>query len=110
MHNHKYRFGQDNILFGLGDGQDTINIQRNHYLYDTHKVTLLSPISPDDISFEHIGNDLILKINNTDDQILFERYFLNESVTYRFEWLVFESENLTWTYADITKQLNTGHK
>jgi trimeric autotransporter adhesin len=63
-----YAPGDTTYVFNLGDGQDTI------YEYSTYGIgqdTLQfgAGIAPSDIVFEHSGQNLILKINGTTDQI-----------------------------------------
>lgn len=73
--------GDDTFIFNLGDGQDTV--------YESQGVDTFyfgNGITWDDLIFEQSGNDMIVKINNTTDQITVKDWFLaDEYGTYRYD-------------------------
>ncbi len=94
--------GNDTYLFGLGDGQDTI------YDDDTtsgnvDKLIFKAGILPSDVSVSRSGNDLVLKIVGTTDQVTVNSYFANETTG---EWYVEEvrfidASSMVWTSTEL---------
>jgi len=95
--------GNDTYIFNIGDGQDRI--------YDSAGVDTIqfgSGITFDQLEFqkENSGyyDNLIIKINNSTDQIKIEYFLANYSTTYRIEKLKFADGAET----DLLSVLNIG--
>ncbi len=72
--------GDDTFIFNLGDGQDVV--------YEKQGVDTFyfgNGISWDDLTFEQSGNDMIIKINNTSDQITVKDWFLTSGEDYKYD-------------------------
>lgn len=72
--------GDDTFIFNLGDGQDTV--------YEKQGVDTLyfgNGITWEDLTFEQIGNDMLIKINNTSDQITVKDWFLTTGENYKYD-------------------------
>jgi Ca2+-binding RTX toxin-like protein len=71
--------GNDTYLFGLGDGQDTIN-----YDYDTNvgKLNVLqfkAGVTADQVTVGRSGDNLVLSITGTTDQVWIDDFFYNDN-------------------------------
>ncbi len=72
--------GDDTFIFNLGDGQDIV--------YEKQGVDTFyfgNGITWDDLIFEQVGNDMIIKINNTSDQITVKDWFLTTGENYKYD-------------------------
>ncbi|NKF23342.1 calcium-binding protein [Solimonas marina] len=97
--------GNDVYLFGLGDGQDTINN------YDTASsrtdtLQLGTGIAMADTTFTQSGNNLIVSINGTSDQVTIQSYFAsNGTSAYRLDAIRFD-DGTTLGYADVVNAIS----
>jgi hypothetical protein len=66
--------GDDTYLFGRGDGQDTV-IDGDYTAGNTDTLRFKEGVTPADVKFMRHGNDLVLAIRGTDDQVTLKRYF-----------------------------------
>ena len=72
--------GDDTFIFNLGDGQDTV--------YEKQGVDTFyfgNGIAWSDLTFEQSGDDMIIKINNTTDQITVKDWFLTTGENYKYD-------------------------
>lgn len=72
--------GDDTFIFNLGDGQDTV--------YEKQGVDTFyfgNGISWSDLTFEQSGDDMVIKINNTTDQITVKDWFLTTGENYKYD-------------------------
>ncbi|BCM25597.1 calcium-binding protein [Methyloradius palustris] len=92
--------GSDTYLFGLGDGQDTINNYDDSATASTSVDTLkfAAGISTSDISFSINGTDLVLSIANTTDQITIQNWTVSQS--YHIQQIEFANGSI-WDAAAI---------
>ncbi|MDR6539341.1 calcium-binding protein [Variovorax soli] len=110
-------FGSDTYLFGRGDGQDTINNDSdswNGYAdQDANKQDVLrfkEGVLANDVSTSRNGDNLVLKINGTTDQVTIQNYFNGDGISAR-GWVMNQiqfADGTTWTLADIKTQVLTG--
>ncbi len=92
--------GNDTYLFNLGGGQDTIS----EYDYTTGNVDILrfgAGIAASNIIFTHSGNDLVLSINGTTDQVIIQNWKYGDA--YRIERVEFV-DGTVWGAAYIQAQ------
>ena len=75
----------DRYVFNLGDGQDTINDNGHHSNDSAYKDTLTfgNGINQDNLWFSQSGDDLLITVVGTDDQITVDNWFLGD--TYQIE-------------------------
>jgi Ca2+-binding RTX toxin-like protein len=66
--------GNDTYLFGRGDGQDTV-IDGDYTAGNTDTLRFKEGVAPSDVKFTRNGNDLVLAIRGTDDQVTLKQYF-----------------------------------
>ncbi len=72
--------GDDTFIFNLGDGQDTVYEKQG---VDTFHFG--NGIAWSDLTFEQSGDDMIIKINNTTDQITVKDWFLTTGENYKYD-------------------------
>ncbi|SHN14549.1 calcium-binding protein, partial [Rhizobacter sp. OV335] len=101
-------FGSDTYLFGRGDGQDTINNDSdgwNGYADPTPGKQDVLQFKPDvlasDVSLSRNGDNLVLRINGTTDQVTISNYFNNDGVSTR-GWAVEQIRFNDGTSWDVT--------
>lgn len=73
-------YGDDTFIFNLGDGQDVV--------YEKQGVDTFyfgNGITWADLTFEQVGNDMLIKINNTTDQITVKDWFLTTGENYKYD-------------------------
>ena len=91
-------YGINTYIFNHGDGQDTIqsaSLDENSLLTETH---ILLGVLPNDIELEiQYSTDLLIKIKNTDDQLLIRDIFSADSI---FKSLTFSDQSI-WSLEDI---------
>ncbi len=98
--------GADIYKFGIGSGQDTIN----NYDYDTagtnaDKVLLGAGVTTANVALSRSGNNLLLKINNTSDQLQITNYFYEEGVSaYNVEQIQFANGTI-WDLATVKSKV-----
>uniref|UniRef100_UPI00130056E6 calcium-binding protein n=1 Tax=Peristeroidobacter agariperforans TaxID=268404 RepID=UPI00130056E6 len=103
-------FGSDTYLFGIGDGQDTINNDSDGWSGNADptagKVDVLQfkeGVLASDVTITRSGDNLILKIAGTTDQVTIQNYFNNDGVstrTYAVEQIRF-ADGTTWDVATV---------
>ncbi len=94
--------GNDTYVFGLGGGQDTV------YEYDTtggsvDTLSIGTGIVTSDIGFGRNGNDLMLTINGTSDQLRIQNWGYGDA--YHIERVEF-ADGTVWGAADLPSQLS----
>ena len=98
--------GSDTYLFNLGDGQDTIsNYDTSVGSIDTLRFG--EGIAPSDLTFVPSGNDLIIKLNGTTDQITLSFYFYGSNGDYAIDAIEFV-DGTSWDSTAIEQVLMTG--
>jgi len=91
--------GNDTYLFGRGFGYDIVIDQYN--TAGNLDTILLDPdITPNDVDLKRSGDDLILSINDTNDKITVNNWFLNESNEYQVERIQF-ADGTVWDAAAV---------
>ncbi|MRR58090.1 MAG: hypothetical protein EG824_07760 [Deltaproteobacteria bacterium] len=94
--------GDDTYLFAIGDGQDTISsIDVSTGKHDV--IVFASGIQPTDVVATRSGDDLILSIQGTQDQLTVQNYFQasTEANPEGIEAIRF-ADGTTWGYADVS--------
>ncbi|MFH1870442.1 MAG: calcium-binding protein [Pseudomonadota bacterium] len=98
--------GNDTYLFGRGDGQDTISS------YDGSQtkqdaIQFKTDVAPTDLVVSWYGDNLILKIAGTTDQLTIQNYFSNGGTfnPYGIEAIQFSDGSPAWRYADVKAKL-----
>lgn len=66
--------GDDTYLFGLGDGQDTV-IDGDYTAGNSDTLRFKEGVAPADVKLIRSGNDLVLAIRGSSDQVTLKRYF-----------------------------------
>lgn len=94
--------GNDTYIFNLGDGQDTIS-DNDATVGNLDTIRLGAGIAVSDIIFKRSGNDLVLGINGSDDQLKIENWKYGDS--YRIERMAF-ADSTVWDAADIGSRIN----
>jgi Ca2+-binding RTX toxin-like protein len=107
----QYYFGQgnDTYRFGRGDGQDTIG-DDDSTADNLDKLVFKAGVLPQDVQVTRSGNDLVLKIAGTTDQVKVKNYLQNEGAT---SWLVEEirfedAPGAVWDLAAVKAALLVG--
>jgi len=94
--------GNDTYLFNMGDGQDTIaEYDNNAGSVDT--VRFGAGIAAGDIAFSRSGNDLVLSINGTSDQLRIQSW--DSGDVWRIERVEF-ADGTVWGTAELPSQLS----
>ncbi len=103
-------YGNDTYAFGRGAGQDIID-DNDLYAYQTSwsdKVAFANNVVASDILLSRSGNDLIISISGTSDQLRIVNQFQTTKQTTsnldRIEYFTF-TDGTAWTAADIDKVL-----
>jgi Ca2+-binding RTX toxin-like protein len=80
-------FGSDTYLFGRGDGQDTLHNEGDLYGANldptANKLDVLQfkeGVLPSEVTLTRTGNDLIVKISGTTDQVTLVNYFIGDGL------------------------------
>lgn len=94
--------GSDVYIFGRGDGQDTIN-NLDSSVGNLDSIFLKSNVNPEDVLLRRVGNNLVLKIIGTDDQIVITNHFYVENGIrgYAVDRIQFEDGSPHWSENDI---------
>jgi Ca2+-binding RTX toxin-like protein len=102
--------GDDTYLFGKGDGQDTIQSNSGLATDKFNALQFRAGVSPSEIRATRAGNDLVLAIAGTADQVTV-RYYFNEddpSTIYNPIQQVRFADGTSWDLEAITKFYLTG--
>jgi Ca2+-binding RTX toxin-like protein len=70
--------GSDNFIFAAGGGQDTIDAQDDSILVDSQETLRLEGITQDELWFSRTGDNLLIDVIGSDDQVTVNNYFLGE--------------------------------
>ncbi|MBH0183244.1 MAG: hypothetical protein HP490_16680 [Nitrospira sp.] len=94
--------GHDTYLFGRGDGQDIL-VSSDETGSDRDVVQLGTDVLPSDVTIQVIStsNDLVLRINGTSDELLFDEFLWRSD--YQIDQLIF-SDGTIWDSAMILNQ------
>jgi len=103
-------FGSDTYLFGRGDGQDTISNYADAWnggadpTVDKQDVLQFKAgVLASDVTLTRSGDNLVVKINGTTDQIAVSNYFLGDGVStqgYAVNQIRFD-DGTSWGIADV---------
>ncbi|WP_010115036.1 type I secretion C-terminal target domain-containing protein [Acinetobacter sp. P8-3-8] len=100
-------YGINTYIFNYGDGHDTIQsvyLDENSLLTETH---ILLGVLPNDIELEiQYSTDLLIKIKNTEDQLLIRDIF---NTFFIFKSLTFADQSI-WSLEDIKNFSLIGNK
>jgi Ca2+-binding RTX toxin-like protein len=66
--------GNDTYLFGRGDGQDTV-IDGDYTVSNSDTLRFKEDVAPADVKLIRSGNDLVLAIRGSSDQVTLKQYF-----------------------------------
>lgn len=102
-------YGSDAYLFGIGDGQDTI--WDNDTTADNFdQLIFKAGVAPANVQVSRVGQDLLLKITGTTDQVLIKSYFVGDGDGgWAVESIGFRDDTSTvWSIQDIREMLLTG--
>lgn len=91
--------GNDTYLFGRGFGYDIV-IDQDNTAGNLDTILLDPDITPNDVDLKRSGDDLILSINDTNDKITVNNWFLNESNEYQVERIQF-ADGTVWDAAAV---------
>ncbi len=97
--------GNDTYLFASGFGQDVINNYDESA--DTDRIKFAATISPADVLLSKSGDDLVLRINGTTDQIKISNYFapfVTFLTPYQIEQITFDDGTL-WNRTAIDARI-----
>jgi Ca2+-binding RTX toxin-like protein len=102
--------GSDTYVFGRGDGQDLImnyaDSMNGYADPDSNKRDVLqfkAGILSTDVTLTRSGNDLIIKINGSTDQVTVQAYFVGEGVSL-YGWVLEEvrfADGVVWNFAAV---------
>ncbi|PJK10847.1 hypothetical protein CO614_08665 [Lysobacteraceae bacterium NML120232] len=98
--------GNDTYIFGRGDGQDIIT-DNDAIAGNLDKLVFKNDIQVADIEIARDGDNLILKIKGTADQVCISQYFNGGTAgRYHLEEIRFDSApDTVWRWADINQKL-----
>ncbi len=95
--------GDNTFVFGRGYGQDTVETGRQWYAHTgLDRVEFLSGIIPAELIVENHGNDLVVRVGGTTDQLTVKSYFAQPSET--VDQFVF-ADGTAWGFADIESRM-----
>ncbi len=102
--------GNDTYLFGRGDGQDTV-IDGDYTEGNTDTLRFKEGVLPADVRFIRNGNDLVLAIRDTDDQVTLKQYFDEDWRGNNGPWLIERiafADGTALSFADVQSMLFAG--
>lgn len=102
--------GNDTYLFGRGDGQDAV-IDGDSTVGNSDTLRFKEGVAPADIRLIRSGNDLILNIRGTDDQVTLQRYFDEAWNGNNGSWLIEHiafADGTQSSFADVQATLFAG--
>ncbi|MCK9395813.1 MAG: hypothetical protein M0Q44_09510, partial [Methylobacter sp.] len=94
--------GNDTYLFNLGGGQDTI-YETDSTAGNVDTIRFGAGIAAGDITFSYSGNDLVLAINGTNDQVKIQNWGYSDA--YRIERVQF-ADGASWDAAYLQTQVS----
>ncbi len=94
--------GADTYRFGEGSGQDRINNEDADALgINQDSIQLGSGLTPNDVTLTRSGDDLIIRLNGSDDQLTVQSYFQADGASsFTVENLRFDGDAV-WNYATV---------
>lgn len=94
--------GTDTYLFGIGDGQDTINAPDAYGRGSiADSILFKTGVVPSNVTLRRIESDLLIKINGTTDRVTVENYFLFDATAgYALDTLRF-ADGTTWDTSTV---------
>lgn len=102
--------GNDTYLFGRGDGQDTV-IDGDYTAGNIDTLRFKEGVAPSDIRLVRSGNDLVLAIRNSSDQVTLKQYFDEDwrgaNGPYLIERIAF-ADGTVLSFADVQAILFAG--
>ncbi|WP_172955071.1 calcium-binding protein [Sterolibacterium denitrificans] len=102
--------GNDTYLFGRGDGQDTV-IDGDHTLGNSDTLRFKAGVAPADVKLIRNGNDLVLAIRDSSDQVTLKQYFDEDwngaNGPYLIERIAF-ADGTVLSFADVQAMLFAG--
>ncbi|MGH8119658.1 MAG: calcium-binding protein, partial [Gammaproteobacteria bacterium] len=100
--------GNDAYHFGRGSGQDTI-ADFDSTAGNTDTILLAPDLLPADITSTRSGNDLVLRINDTTDQLIINNYFVNNGASSSLvERIQFLADGTVWDVNTVKLKVLTG--
>ncbi len=101
--------GSDVYLFGRGSGKDIVS--NNNYFgtgdIDTDTILLGAGITASNLTFSRDSDDLIIRINDTDDSLRVDSYFYKDGAfSFTVDNIKF-ADGTTWNYATVKSNLST---
>lgn len=98
--------GSDTYLFGRGDGQDLI-FDNDSSAGAVDRIVFKAGVLPEDVQASRSGNDLVLRIVGTTDQVMISNYFLNDAAGgWTVEEICFtDAPGITWSIADVKSKV-----
>jgi Ca2+-binding RTX toxin-like protein len=102
--------GDDTFLFGKGDGQDTIQVNSGLATDKFNTLQFRAGVSPGEIRALRTGNDLVLSISGTTDQVTVRYYFNEDDPTTIYNPIqqIRFADGTSWDLEAITKFYLTG--
>ena len=95
--------GNDTYIFRRGSGQDTI-IDADSTPGNIDTIWLGSNLTPDDITLRRSENNIVLRINDTNDTLTIKDFFRNNSPLNRVEQIQF-MDGTVWNEEDIVTKV-----
>lgn len=94
--------GADTYLFGVGSGQDLINNEDSDALgVNRDAIQLGAGLTPTNVTLTRSSDDLIIRINGSDDQLTVQSYFQADGTSsFTVENLRFDGDTV-WSYATV---------
>jgi Ca2+-binding RTX toxin-like protein len=102
--------GEDTYLFARGDGQDEIRNVDAIGGSDLDRIVFQSGIAPEDVLIVHVGDNMVLKIKGTNDQITVKNHFSGGSDNFAIvEQITFaDAPDVQWDFAATQRLAVTG--
>ena len=94
--------GNDTYIFRRGSGQDTI-IDADSTPGNIDTIWLGSNLTPEDITLRRSENNIVLRINDTNDTLTIKDFFRNNSPLNRVEQIQF-MDGTVWNEDDIMRE------
>jgi len=93
--------GSDTVIYASGDGSDFLDEESSSTTeIDTIRFTNLNPA---DVTFSHVGNDMMIKINATGHVIENDEFFWSTGSNYGFDRVVF-ANGTSWDRARLVSE------
>ncbi len=97
--------GDNTFVFGPGYGKDVVRMGMQMYAHSgLDQVQFLEGVAPSTLSLERQGNDLVVQVNGTADELRVQSYY--ESPVNMVDQFVF-SDGTIWTSGEIDARVRT---